>query len=1172
MKRLRVLLSCCVVLATILFIPTVIRAQTYQEVSSWGGPGGGGGTFNWPMGITTDRNANVYVADVINSRVQKFSSSGDFLSMWGKKGYSPGDFQMPLGVAADSAGNVYVTDRDLSYVQKFSSEGTYLGSLPVHGSGVAVGKDGFIYVVGDTITKMQPDGTVLSRFGSSGTSIAVDDSGFVYGVLQKQIAVGQDSLVINRFGRDGVLVNNWSLGPLCCRHSPIHFGIAVDSAKYVYVGLPYHDAKIFKYTTSGVLLDQITCVESPRGITIAPSGNLLVTSSSEYKVQALSKQGAILFSWGQFGGMGDGHFNFPHGIAIDTARASIYVADFWDCRVQRFSLDGAFQAKWGTNGTLVGQLTHPEGIAVDRNGNVYVNDAGMCRVQKFDSSGMFIRTWGQSGSGQGQFSRNSAIAVDKDNFVYVTDLNDRVQKFTSDGLFVLEWGTTGNGDGQFMVPRGIGVDNQGFVYVVDHGTVNEKSRVQKFTSSGVFLTKWDLGTNQFDGAPRLAGISFDKFGNVFIVDDGAKKVYKFTSNGLLLSGWDLEWPSGIGVDAKGHIYVVSGWHGDQRMHKYQALMPTLSHRVDFGQAGKGDSTLSTLIVNNPYSNPLMIYALSTSSANFSTSQSLPAMIAAGDSLTITLWFKPKTFGSIVDTLNVVMDGGTGKVALMGTAPYPVFTSSKSSIDLGNAARNSTVSQTLVIKNSSLSPLCLDSIYTLTRWFKPTLSKGTVGKEDSLVLRVSFSPDSIRSYSDTLFIRNNSLTGTVKIPLSGDSPEPVLISSKSSILFGDITKGTLASQSVVLKDSSVNILSIDSAYTLTRWFWSSLGKATITNADSLFAVVFFKPDSIRNYADTLIILNNSANRVVRIPLSGNSPPAALAVPSSALSFPPAAVGDSVFSILLVYNRSINSLTLTSVSTQTDVFRPAIQVPTTIGVIDSLALKVFFKPKMFGESLDMLSISSDGGTAKLALIGTSPPPFLKLSKSSLDFEVLTKDSTRRITVAIMDTSVNALRIDSLYTHTKYFKVPSVALPLFVKKSDTLDLIVRFTPDSSRLYVDTLFIRNNSLTSLVTVPLMGQGTNTITHVAELGIPAEFKLHQSYPNPFNPSTTIQYDLPLPGHVTLVVYNVLGQVVTKLIDDQQGPGIYKAIWEASNVPSGIYFYRLQAGEFVETKKMILLR
>ena len=88
---------------------------------------------------------------------------------------------------------------------------------------------------------------------------------------------------------------------------------------------------------------------------------------------------------------------------------------------------------------------------------------------------------------------------------------------------------------------------------------------------------------------------------------------------------------------------------------------------------------------------------------------------------------------------------------------------------------------------------------------------------------------------------------------------------------------------------------------------------------------------------------------------------------------------------------------------------------------------------------------------------------------------------------------------------------------------------------------------------------------------LPIQFSLDQNYPNPFNPSTTITYELSRASSVTLRVFNTLGQQVEVLVDEEKEAGVYQVHWNAG-VPSGVYFYRIQAGEFVETRKMLLLR
>ncbi len=138
-----------------------------------------------------------------------------------------------------------------------------------------------------------------------------------------------------------------------------------------------------------------------------------------------------------------------------------------------------------------------------------------------------------------------------------------------------------------------------------------------------------------------------------------------------------------------------------------------------------------------------------------------------------------------------------------------------------------------------------------------------------------------------------------------------------------------------------------------------------------------------------------------------------------------------------------------------------------------------------------------------------------------------------------------------------------------------------DTSRIYfhslyngVDTATGRSKILIVLID-PVTGMLVGAITKVekdATAGIPTNFALYQNYPNPFNPTTTITYDLPLRANVKLVVYNVLGQKIAILVDEVQEPGRYNVTFDASNLPSGVYFYRLEADKFVQTKKMLLVK
>ncbi len=94
-----------------------------------------------------------------------------------------------------------------------------------------------------------------------------------------------------------------------------------------------------------------------------------------------------------------------------------------------------------------------------------------------------------------------------------------------------------------------------------------------------------------------------------------------------------------------------------------------------------------------------------------------------------------------------------------------------------------------------------------------------------------------------------------------------------------------------------------------------------------------------------------------------------------------------------------------------------------------------------------------------------------------------------------------------------------------------------------------------------------------------SEFKLEQNYPNPFNPTTTIKYSIPtgvaLNGtvaNVQLIIYDILGRDVATLVNKEQLPGNYEVKFDASNLTSGLYFYKIFTGDFVDVKKLILLK
>jgi DNA-binding beta-propeller fold protein YncE len=282
------------------------------------------------------------------------------------------------------------------------------------------------------------------------------------------------------------------------------------------------------------------------GVAVDSAGNVHVADHENDRIQKFDSSGNFLRAWGwgvatgtyafeictsgcRYGlqGNNDGMFYLPRDVAVSPS-GSVYVADYFNDRIQKFTSDGNYVAQWGSFCSVDSQgvdgcdglFYRPVGVAVNSLGDVYVADMENCRIQKFDSDGNFITKWGELGVLPGLFQYPLSVAVDGSDNVYTVD-GKRIQKFDSGGTYLKSW--NGTGASQPFMPWALDVDTHGNVYVAD--TYNH--RIQKFDNSGALLTMWGTmgaGQSQFLH-PR--GIAVDRAGNVFVGDTYNDRLQRF---------------------------------------------------------------------------------------------------------------------------------------------------------------------------------------------------------------------------------------------------------------------------------------------------------------------------------------------------------------------------------------------------------------------------------------------------------------------------------------------------------------------------------------------------------------------------------------------------------------------------------------------------------------------
>ena len=274
--------------------------------------------------------------------------------------------------------------------------------------------------------------------------------------------------------------------------------------------------------------------QNPRDLAIAPDGSIYVADTNNHRIQHLSADGEVLQVWGSFadaskGAAPDGTFYEPWSVAVGPD-GSVYVADTWNHRIQKFSADGQFLTAWGFfgQGETPFALWGPRDIAIDANGMVYVTDTGNKRVVVYDPEGGYIAQFGTVGFEQGQFDEPVGISVDAEGRVYVADTwNQRVQVFEPAGMGaftpVAVWDVVAWYGQSLDNKPSIAVDGSGNLYISDP----EGYRLLRFNTNGDFVNFWgDYGaeTATFN---LPSGLAIDPAGGIWVADSGNHRIMHF---------------------------------------------------------------------------------------------------------------------------------------------------------------------------------------------------------------------------------------------------------------------------------------------------------------------------------------------------------------------------------------------------------------------------------------------------------------------------------------------------------------------------------------------------------------------------------------------------------------------------------------------------------------------
>jgi len=312
----------------------------------------------------------------------------------------------------------------------------------------------------------------------------------------------------------------------------------------------------------------------------------------------------------------------------------------------------------------------------------------------------------------------------------------------------------------------------------------------------------------------------------------------------------------------------------------------------------------------------------------------------------------------------------------------------------------------------------------------------------------------------------------------------------------------------------------------------------------------------------------------------SPEPNITVEPESLIFDTTAVGSSSVDMLSITNTGSDTLLIYNLFSPDSIFSVNTDSFNILPGDNQIVLVTFVPNQPTDYSSDLFIVNNDPETDTLVVlltgVGFILDPKISVDPIYLAFDTTAAGSSNLKLLTIYNTGNATLTISNISSTERVFSTNLTSYD--IQPGDSQMVQVAFTPTEPIIYSSNFFvISNDSEMDTLIVPVSGVGIMLARIELDAQLPHILVLYPNYPNPFNPVTTLRYDLPEQTHVNITVYDMLGRQVKTLINHTQDAGYRSVIWNATNdygkpVSAGIYLYQIQAGDYISTKKMVLLK
>ena len=509
--------------------------------------------------------------------------------------------------------------------------------------------------------------------------------------------------------------------------------------------------------------------------------------------------------------------------------------------------------------------------------------------------------------------------------------------------------------------------------------------------------------------------------------------------------------------------------------------------------------------------------------------------------------------------NLIFNDPDGTIGDIGVFYFPQTLGvriSPDTLSFDSTAIAETDTAEFYVVNLLNQEITVDSVVSNSASFLVENTSFSIPASDSVTVEAVFGPLTSGDLSGEAVAWTNGLSDTIVFTGYGEGAFYV---SPQTLDFGTLLLGDMQVQSVWIINPTIVEITIDSTISTYSTLTAAPETFIVPAQDSTEVTISFFPDRNGPLAGEVIFYSEGMPVTVNASCTGYG----FTIEPLTLSFGETGVGDSDTLFIQAINQGLIDIAVDSIVFGTGSFsslEPSYAAPPA----DTVDIGIVFTPEISGQINDTGYIYSSAETYEISLSGSGIGWVIE--PDTLDFGFVSMNGYDTLIVFISNFEPDGLTVDSLVWSNPVYIVSTDSFT--VLQGETYELPVVIHSPSSGYKGDVLHIYTSN--GNVNVTLIAWVF--FSEVGDLETPLTWELSPVYPNPFNNAATIGFTIPQDDHITLSVWNILGEKITSLENGKLKAGRYHYIWKADNTAAGIYFVKLQTSEEEYVRKVILLK